>query len=85
MPDAFLCDAVRTPFGRYAGALSSIRTDDLGAIPIAELMRRNGSVDWQALDDVIYGCATRPARTTATWRAWRCSSRGSPSTCPPPP
>jgi acetyl-CoA acyltransferase len=59
MPDAFLCDAVRTPFGRYAGALSSIRTDDLGAIPIAELMRRNAGVDWQALDDVIYGCANQ--------------------------
>ena len=59
MPDAFLCDAVRTPFGRYAGALSSIRTDDLGAIPIAELMRRNVGVDWQALDDVIYGCANQ--------------------------
>jgi acetyl-CoA acyltransferase len=59
MPDAFLCDAVRTPFGRYAGALSSIRTDDLGAIPIAELMGRNARVDWQALDDVIYGCANQ--------------------------
>jgi acetyl-CoA acyltransferase len=59
MPDAFLCDAVRTPFGRYAGALSSIRTDDLGAIPIAELVRRNARVDWQALDDVIYGCANQ--------------------------
>jgi acetyl-CoA acyltransferase len=59
MPDAFLCDAVRTPFGRYAGALSAIRTDDLGAIPIVEIMRRNPSVDWQALDDVIYGCANQ--------------------------
>ncbi|HEY4998689.1 MAG TPA: beta-ketoacyl synthase N-terminal-like domain-containing protein, partial [Usitatibacter sp.] len=59
MPDAFLCDAIRTPFGRYAGALSSIRTDDLAAIPIAELMRRNPKVDWQALDDVIYGCANQ--------------------------
>jgi acetyl-CoA C-acetyltransferase len=59
MPDAFLCDAIRTPFGRYAGALSFIRTDDLAAIPIAELMRRNPKVDWQALDDVIYGCANQ--------------------------
>jgi acetyl-CoA acyltransferase len=59
MPDAFLCDAVRTPFGRYAGALSAIRTDDLGALPIIELMRRNANVDWQALDDVIYGCANQ--------------------------
>jgi 3-oxoadipyl-CoA thiolase len=59
MPEAFLCDAVRTPFGRYAGALSPVRADDLGAIPIAELMRRNTGVDWQALDDVIYGCANQ--------------------------
>ncbi len=59
MPDAFICDAIRTPFGRYAGALSPIRTDDLAAIPIAELARRNPKVDWQALDDVIYGCANQ--------------------------
>ncbi|MBC8021612.1 MAG: 3-oxoadipyl-CoA thiolase, partial [Burkholderiales bacterium] len=59
MPEAFICDAVRTPIGRYAGALSSVRTDDLGAIPIAELMRRNPKVDWAALDDVIYGCANQ--------------------------
>jgi acetyl-CoA acyltransferase len=59
MPQAFLCDAVRTPFGRFAGALSSIRTDDLGALPIAALMARNPTVDWAALDDVIYGCANQ--------------------------
>ncbi|MGZ5065781.1 MAG: 3-oxoadipyl-CoA thiolase [Usitatibacter sp.] len=59
MPDAFICDAIRTPFGRYAGALSSVRTDDLAAIPSAELARRNPKVDWAALDDVIYGCANQ--------------------------
>jgi 3-oxoadipyl-CoA thiolase len=59
MSEAFICDAIRTPIGRYAGALSSVRTDDLGAIPIAELMRRNPGVDWAALDDVIYGCANQ--------------------------
>ena len=59
MPDAFICDAIRTPFGRYGGALSSIRTDDLGAIPLAELMKRNPKVDWAALDDVVYGCANQ--------------------------
>jgi 3-oxoadipyl-CoA thiolase len=59
MIDAFICDAVRTPFGRYGGALSSVRPDDLGAIPLAELMRRNPQVDWAALDDVIYGCANQ--------------------------
>jgi 3-oxoadipyl-CoA thiolase len=59
MPEAFLCDAIRTPFGRYGGALASVRTDDLAAIPIAELVKRNPRVDWAALDDVIYGCANQ--------------------------
>src|SRR5271166_5642713 len=56
MPNAFICDAIRTPFGRYGGALSSVRTDDLAAIPIEALMQRNSSVDWGAVDDVILGC-----------------------------
>ena len=56
---AFICDAVRTPFGRYGGALSSVRTDELGAIPLRALMARNPSVDWQAVDDVIFGCANQ--------------------------
>jgi acetyl-CoA acyltransferase len=59
MPDAFICDAIRTPFGRYGGSLSVIRTDDLAALPIRELMKRNTSVDWSKLDDVIYGCANQ--------------------------
>ncbi|MES2957162.1 MAG: 3-oxoadipyl-CoA thiolase [Pseudomonadota bacterium] len=59
MNHAFICDAVRTPFGRYGGALSSVRTDDLGAIPIRALMQRNPNVDWQAVADVIYGCANQ--------------------------
>jgi acetyl-CoA acyltransferase len=59
MPEAFVCDAIRTPFGRYGGALANIRTDDLAAIPIRALMDRNAGVDWQALDDVIYGCANQ--------------------------
>ncbi|HEX3097467.1 MAG TPA: 3-oxoadipyl-CoA thiolase [Usitatibacter sp.] len=59
MPEAFLCDAIRTPFGRYGGALSSVRTDDLAALPLAELARRNPGIDWAALDDVIYGCANQ--------------------------
>jgi len=57
--DAFICDAIRTPFGRYGGALSSIRADDLGAIPIKALMERNPQVDWTAVTDVIYGCANQ--------------------------
>ena len=56
---AFICDAIRTPFGRYGGALSSVRTDDLGAIPIKALMARNPGVDWQAVTDVIFGCANQ--------------------------
>ena len=59
MTDAFICDAVRTPFGRYGGALSSVRTDDLGAIPIKALIARNPQVDWTAVSDVIYGCANQ--------------------------
>ena len=59
MPDAFLCDAIRTPFGRYGGALASIRTDDLAAIPLRALMERNPRVDWDAVDDVAYGCANQ--------------------------
>ena len=59
MNHAFICDAIRTPIGRYGGALSSVRTDDLGAIPIKALMARNPKVDWQAVTDVIYGCANQ--------------------------
>ena len=59
---AFICDAIRTPFGRYGGALSSVRTDDLGAIPLKALMARNAKVDWEAVTDVLYGCANHAAR-----------------------
>lgn len=59
MLDAYLCDAIRTPFGRYGGALSSVRTDDLAALPIRELMARNPKVDWAAVDDVAFGCANQ--------------------------
>ncbi len=58
-PQAFICDAIRTPFGRYGGALSGVRTDDLGALPIKALMERNPNVDWKAVTDVIYGCANQ--------------------------
>jgi acetyl-CoA C-acetyltransferase len=56
---AFICDAIRTPFGRFAGALSSIRTDDLAALPLRALMARNAAADWEALDDVMLGCANQ--------------------------
>ncbi|QNP47818.1 3-oxoadipyl-CoA thiolase [Diaphorobacter aerolatus] len=58
-PQAFICDAIRTPFGRYGGALAGVRTDDLGALPIKALMERNPGVDWKAVTDVIYGCANQ--------------------------
>src|SRR5260370_11271 len=56
---AFICDAIRTPFGRYGGALSPVRADDLGAVPIKALMERNPGVDWTAVADVLYGCANQ--------------------------
>lgn len=59
MTDAFICDAVRTPIGRYGGSLSSIRTDDLGAVPIAALLQRNQELDPAAIDDLVYGCANQ--------------------------
>ncbi|ENU80475.1 beta-ketoadipyl-CoA thiolase [Acinetobacter sp. ANC 3789] len=59
MKNAYIVDAIRTPFGRYAGGLASVRADDLGALPIKALMQRNPSVDWQQVDDVIYGCANQ--------------------------
>jgi len=59
MAEAFICDAARTAIGRYAGGLSAVRTDDLGAVPIKALMERNGGTDWAAVDDVVYGCANQ--------------------------
>jgi acetyl-CoA acyltransferase len=59
MNEAFICDAVRTPFGRYGGTLAPLRTDDLAAIPIRALIERNPRVDWQAVDDVVFGCANQ--------------------------
>jgi acetyl-CoA acyltransferase len=59
MTDAYICDAIRTPFGRYAGALASVRADDLAAIPITALLARNPAADWSALDDVLLGCANQ--------------------------
>src|SRR6185312_4388423 len=59
MPDALICDAVRTPFGRYGGALAGVRTDDLAAVPLRALMARNPGVNWAAVDDVLLGCANQ--------------------------
>ena len=57
--DVFICDAARTPIGRYGGSLAKVRTDDLAAIPITALMKRNPKVDWEKVDDVFYGCANQ--------------------------
>src|SRR3569623_118423 len=59
MRDVFICDAVRTPIGRYAGALAKVRTDDLAAVPLKALMARNPKADWEKLDDVYFGCANQ--------------------------
>ncbi|VWB79234.1 acetyl-CoA acetyltransferase [Burkholderia aenigmatica] len=59
MTDAYICDAIRTPIGRYGGALKDVRADDLGAVPLKALVERNRNVDWTAIDDVIYGCANQ--------------------------
>ncbi|MFM0277785.1 3-oxoadipyl-CoA thiolase, partial [Paraburkholderia sediminicola] len=59
MKEAFICDALRTPFGRYGGALKDVRADDLGAVPLRALVQRNVSVDWDEVADVLYGCANQ--------------------------
>ena len=59
MIDALICDAIRTPIGRYGGALATMRPDDLGAVPLKALMQRNPTVDWTAVDDILFGCANQ--------------------------
>src|SRR6187402_1413167 len=59
MPEAYICDYIRTPIGRFGGQLASVRADDLGAVPLKALMDRNAGVDWSAVDDVVYGCANQ--------------------------
>ena len=59
MAEAYICDYIRTPIGRFGGSLSSVRADDLGAIPLRALVERNPGIDWQGIDDVIYGCANQ--------------------------
>src|SRR6201996_2455387 len=59
MKEAFVCDAIRTPVGRYGGSLASVRADDLGAVPLRALVERNKEVDWEAVEEVIYGCANQ--------------------------
>jgi acetyl-CoA acetyltransferase len=70
MVEAYICDATRTAIGRFGGALSHVRADDLGAIPIKALMARNPGVDWAAVQEVSWARPTNLARITATRRAW---------------
>ncbi len=82
MRDAYICDAVRTPIGRYAGALAPVRADDLGAVPIRALMARNPSVDWAAVDDVIYGCANQAGEDNRNVARMSALLAGLPDTVP---
>lgn len=80
--DAFICDGVRTPIGRYGGSLSSVRTDDLAALPIAALMQRNPSVDWSAVDDVFYGSANQAGEDNRNVARMAALLAGLPTTVP---
>lgn len=82
MTDAFLCDAIRTPIGRYGGALSSVRTDDLAGIPIEALVVRNRDVDWERVDDVFYGCANGAGEDNRNVARMAVLLAGLPSTVP---
>ena len=82
MSDAFICDVIRTPFGRYGGALSSVRTDDLAAIPIKALVQRNSSVDWSAVDDVMLGCANQAGEDSRNVARMALLLAGLPQTVP---
>ncbi|HEY2190648.1 MAG TPA: 3-oxoadipyl-CoA thiolase [Caldimonas sp.] len=80
--EAFICDAIRTPIGRYAGALATVRADDLGAIPIAALMARNAKVDWAAVTDVVYGCANQAGEDNRNVARMSALLAGLPQTVP---
>ncbi len=82
MPDAFLCDAIRTPVGRYGGALSSVRADDLCAIPLKALAERNPGVDWEQLDDAVMGCANQAGEDNRNVARMALLLAGFPVACP---
>jgi acetyl-CoA acyltransferase len=82
MPDAFLCDAIRTPVGRYGGALSSVRADDLCAIPLMALAERNPEVDWELLDDAVMGCANQAGEDNRNVARMALLLAGFPIACP---
>ncbi|MEW7000754.1 hypothetical protein M5585_12630 [Serratia ureilytica] len=85
MQQALICDAVRTPFGRYGGALSALRADDLAALPLKALLARLPQLDPRPLMTLFWGAPTRPVKTTATWREWRCCWPDCRTPCRAPP
>jgi acetyl-CoA acetyltransferase len=70
MREVYICDAVRTPVGKYGGSLAAVRTDDLAAIPLKALMERNPAISWSDTDDVIIGCANQAGKTTGMLPGW---------------
>lgn len=82
MQSVFICDAIRTPFGRYGGSLSSVRPDDLGAVVLRSLMERNTGVDWSAVDDVIFGCANQAGEDNRNVARMSALLAGLPETVP---
>jgi 3-oxo-5,6-didehydrosuberyl-CoA/3-oxoadipyl-CoA thiolase len=85
MRDAFICDGIRTPIGRYGGALASVRADDLAAIPLRELLSRNPGLDPSAIDDVIFGCANQAGEDNRNVAHMATLLAGYPQTSPAPP
>ncbi len=73
MTEAFICDYIRTPIGRFGGALASVRADDLGAVPLGALMARNAKLDWSRVDEIIFGCANQAGEDNTTSPACPCS------------
>ena len=85
MTHAYICDAQRTPFGRYGGGLAGVRADDLGAVPIRALMARNPDVDWTAVTDVLYGCANQAGEDNRNVARMAALLQACPTACRAPP
>jgi acetyl-CoA acyltransferase len=82
MPEAYICDYIRTPIGRFGGSLASVRADDLGAVPLKALMERNANIDWEAVDDVLYGCANQAGEDNRNVARMSALLAGLPQTVP---
>ena len=82
MKEAYICDSIRTPIGRYGGSLSSVRTDDLAVLPLKVLIEQNPDVDWEAVDDVIFGCANQAGEDNRNVARMALLLAGLPNTIP---